>query len=71
MFEKDRSQDPSHQGVQMLGLHWGSPSVKVGKEKDDAPRTGWEVVCRGPGLSLGQEKGEPRRLAAIISPSAR
>lgn len=33
VFEKERGQDTSHQGVEVLGLHWGSSSVNMGKER--------------------------------------
>lgn len=66
--EKPRYMTPVCGGA---GSVLGKPLRNVGKGVL-CSGLGWEVRVWGPGLSLHQEKnGTPRRLVAIISPSAR
>lgn len=72
VFEKERNQGTSHLSVKVLGVHWGSPSVNVGRGGMPATDQGGKGWVGGLGLNLDQEKkGEPRRPATAISPSAR
>lgn len=52
VFEKERNQGTSHLSVKVLGVHWGSPSVNVGRGGMPATDQGGKGWVGGLGLNL-------------------